>query len=201
MDEDISTSSQESNEEAEDEEQPLQYHCWSVASRSDLRQEHTMGKVEGDSRMGCTLEKQSTNHNSLGGFYFSRQTIKRDSCFVMVMMMTITMAFNSSISFRSKSQLKCHSLTAVFPDLSDKPNPNMFSPVSPCCSETVSLLVCLFVAVLASQLYCPCEQMAHLLLLITISCNLSIASGGSIHVCLKEEETGRMKKHFCTPVM
>ena len=36
-----------------------------------------MGKVEGEPRMGCTSGQQSINYNSLSGFYFSRQIIKR----------------------------------------------------------------------------------------------------------------------------
>lgn len=67
-----------------------------------------MGKVEGDQNMRCTSEQQSINYNSLGGFYFLK-IIKRDSCFIMVMivmamvMMTVMMVFNFYLSFRSRS--------------------------------------------------------------------------------------------------
>ena len=59
-----------------------------------------------------------------------------------------------------------------------------------------------FCVVLSTQLYTPCEQIVHLLFLITVSLDQSIVSEGSINVCLKEEEEMEgIKKHFCVHIV
>lgn len=168
----------------------------------DQRQGQAQGKAGTEARVGGTATFRELQ--LWDGLYFSRQRIKRDSCLIKatigVMIMTLfpphlvqcTPTYLSDLSSvitlsqqSSQAQILLkYGLTCLSPSAASAP-----------VRGTHYLYDCCFIVVLSSQLQSPCEQTVHLLITVT-----SIASRGSINVCLKEEEESKdgERDTFCT---